>query len=142
MSLQANSSTLNDRAETCFAMWIMNKREFLGQLGLLVVGGALALIGTDIFLERDADRRFALYNIVRELRKGMSRAEVESVISRHDAPYIRKDTQADSFFLSVKLGGLDKLYLALEFDAGKLTTAKFGGEDNPWDLPEDVPPNL
>lgn len=120
----------------------MNKREFLGQLGLLATGGVLALIGRDIILERDADRRFALYNIMRELRKGMSRAEVESVISRHDAPYIRKDTQAENLFLSVKMGGINVLFLDLEFTAGTLTTAKFRGEDNPWDVPEDVPPNI
>jgi hypothetical protein len=120
----------------------MTKREFLGHLGLVAVGGGLALVGRDIILERDADRRFALYNIMRELRKGMSRGEVDSIINRHDAPYIRKDTKDESIFLSVKLGGINMLYVALGFATGKLIKAKFGGEDNPWDVPKDAPPNI
>ena len=120
----------------------MNKREFLGQLCLVGVGGGLALVGREIFLEKDADRRFALYNMMRELKKGMSRAEVESVINRHDAPYIRKHTEAESLKLSVMLGGINELYLALEFTAGKLIKARFGGEDNPWDVPKDAPSKI
>ena len=45
----------------------MKKRGFLGQVGLMVIGGALALLGRDLIIDRDADRRFALYNIMREL---------------------------------------------------------------------------
>ena len=120
----------------------MKKREFLGQIGLLAVGGGLALVGRDIILERDAERRFALYNIMRELRKGMLRAEVESIISRHDAPFIRHDIRDQSISLSVKLGGINMLYLALEFGTGMLSKARFGGEDNPWDVPKDAPSNI
>ena len=120
----------------------MNKREFLGQLGLVAVGGGLSLVGRDVILDRDADRRFALYNIMRELRKGMSRAEVESVISRHDAPFIRKEKGADFISLSVMLGRINMLYLALEFTRELLSKAKFGGEDNPQDVPKDVPSNI
>jgi len=119
-----------------------NKREFLGQLALMAVGGGLALVGRDILLQRDADRRFALYNIMRELRKGMSHAEVESVISRHEAPYIERRALDEAIQLSVKLGGINWLYLALEFNTDKLTQAHFGGEDNPWDVPKDAPPNI
>jgi len=120
----------------------VNKREFLGQLGLVAlgVGGALAL--RDIILDRDADRRFALYNIRRELRKDMSRTEVESIIGRHDAPFIRKHMQDNSISLSVMLGGINSLYLAMEFSEGKLIKAYFGGEDNPQDVPGDAPPNI
>jgi hypothetical protein len=120
----------------------MNKREFLSQLGLFAAGGGVALVGRDVFLERDADRRFALYNIMRELRKGMSRTEVDSIISRHDTPFIRKVAENEKVYLSVRLGGINMLYLTLEFANGMLTTAKFSGEDNPRDVRKDAPPNI
>lgn len=120
----------------------MSRRDFLGSLGLVAIGGALALAARDIFLERDADRRFALYNIMRELRRGMARAEVESIISRHDAPYIMKQMHDESLILSVKLGGMSMLYLSLEFEDEKLIKANFAGEDNPWDVPKDAPQTL
>ena len=72
----------------------------------------------------------------------MSRAEVETVISRHDAPFIRKDNGDQSLLLSVWLGGIDMLYLALGFEDGVLNKAQFGGEDNPKDVPKDAPPNI
>ncbi len=120
----------------------MNKREFLSQLGLVAVGVGLALVCRDLILDRDADRRFALYNIMRELRRDMPRSEVESIISRHDAPYIRKHADDNSISLSVILGGINSLYLAAEFSGGKLVKARFGGEDNPWDVPKDAPPSI
>jgi hypothetical protein len=79
---------------------------------------------------------------MRELRKGMSRSEVESVISRHDAPYINKHIADQSIILSIKLGGIDMLYLSFEFGDGMLNKAKFSGEDNPRDVPKDVPSNI
>ena len=121
---------------------VMNKREFLAQLGLVAVGAGIGLVFRDVVLDRDADRRFALYNIMRELLQGMSRSDVDTIISRHDAPFIVHHAQDNSISLSVMLGGINSFYLAIEFSSGKLTKAHFGGEDNPRDVPKDAPANI
>jgi len=119
----------------------MDKREFLGSLGLLAVGAGLGVFVRDYF-DRDADRRFALYNIRRELRKGMTRDEVGAVVARHDTPYIIKREWPDKLSLTVETGLINRLYLSLHFSDGVLTEARFGGEDHPQDVPADVPSNI
>ena len=120
----------------------MNKREFLGQLGLVAMGATLALVCGDLVFDRDADRRFALYNIMRQLKKGMSHYEVEVVINRHDAPFIEKISDENSISLYVWLGGVSVLYLTIVFSNGVLETARFAGEDNEWDAPNDAPQSI
>ncbi|MGH9900519.1 MAG: hypothetical protein ACRD68_01630 [Pyrinomonadaceae bacterium] len=120
----------------------MNRREFLGELGLLAVGGGLGIVVRDFIFDRDADRRFALYNIMRELQKGMPAGEVETIIGRHDAPFIEKHRRDNSISLFVSMGAINALYLVMEFSGGRLQKARFSGEDNPWDVPKDAPPNV
>lgn len=120
----------------------MKKKELIGQLGLVAVGVILSLAVVELVLEKDADRRFTLYNIRRELQKGLPRAEVEAVIARHDAPYIEKHRGDESVVLSVRLGGINMLYLRIDFAEEKLTRARFGGEDHRQDVPKDAPPNI
>ncbi len=120
----------------------MNRRSFFSQLGLVALGVGYAWMFSEVFLNRHADRRFTLYNIVRELRKDMPRPEVEAIMSRHDAPFIRKHITGDQVNLSVSLGGRDYLFLIIDFVDGKLTKAYFIGEDNPWDIPTDAPAKI
>ena len=120
----------------------MDRRHFLGQLGLIGLGVGFAWVFSATFLNVHADRRFTLYNIRRELHKGMPRSEVEAIVGRHDAPFIMKHSEENKISLSVSLGGRDFLYLAMEFVGGKLAKAYFGGEDNPWDVPKDVPSRI
>ncbi len=120
----------------------MDKRRFLGELSLLAVGAALGVFGRDYFFDRHADRRFALYGILRELRKGTSRGEVEAIVSRHDAPFIQKHSDEKTVELSVRTGMINMLYLVIKFSGDKLETARLAGEDNPQDVPQDAPPNV
>jgi hypothetical protein len=120
----------------------MNRRHFFSQVGLIALGVGFAWVFSETFLNLHADRRFALYSIMRELHKGMPRSEVEVIIGRHDTPFIMKHSQDNNVSLSVSLGGRDYLYLAIEFMDGKLAKAYFGGVDNPWDVPKDAPSKL
>ena len=72
----------------------------------------------------------------------MTRAEVEAVIGRHDAPYIEKSGSGASTRLTVRMGGLNWLYLEIRFSGGGLSSARFAGEDSPEDVPDDAPPNI
>jgi hypothetical protein len=121
---------------------IMDRRHFFSQVGLIALGVGFAWVFSETFLNLNADRRFTLYSIMRELHKGMPRSEVEAIIGRHDAPFIMKRNEDNDVSLSVNLGGRDYLYLAMEFLDGKLSKAYFGGEDNPWDVPKDAPSRL
>ena len=121
---------------------IMDRRRFFSQIGLIALGVGLAWFVGTAFLNLHADRRFTLYNIMRELHKGMPRSEVEAIIGRHDTPFIMKHSEDAHVSLSVSLGGRDYLYLAMNFVDGKLAKAHFGGEDNPWDIPKDTPAKI
>jgi len=120
----------------------MDRRELLGQLGLIALGAGFGLVIREFIFDRDAERRFALYNIMRELRKDMTRKEVEEIINRHDAPFISKRIEADYISLTVSLGGINQLYLSMKFAEEKLVQARFGGEDHPDDVPKDAPSNI
>lgn len=120
----------------------MDRRHFFSQLGLIGLGVFFAWVVNETFLNRHADRRFTLYSTIRELRKDMPRSEVETIISRHETPFIRKHLEENKVLLSVHLGAHDYLYLEIEFLDGKLAKAYFRGEDNPWDVPRDAPSTI
>lgn len=114
----------------------------LGSLGLLALGAGLGVFARDWVFEPNEERRFVLYNIRRELRQGMTREEVETVVARHDAPYVEKRADADALRLTAKTGLVNRLHLSIRFSNGVLAEARFGGEDHPQDVPRDVPSNI
>ena len=122
----------------------MDRKQVVNGFVCVALGVALAWVVNEVFIDKHADRRFALYNVIRELHKGMPRNEVEAIIERHNTPFITKhvDRDRDYINLTVQLGGRNRLYLVMEFSEGKLAKAHFGGEDNPWDVPNDAPSKI
>jgi len=94
------------------------------------------------FFAPNWERRFVLYHIRGELKKEMPKAEVEEVISRHQAPYVRKIETQSGVNLLVSLGMADWLSLNIDFSDGKLKSAKLAGEDSPADVPKDAPSDI
>jgi len=117
----------------------MNKREFIVQTIYLTSAAALGFFSRDVVFSGTADRRFLLYNMMRELRKDMSRTEVEGIVSRHYAPFVTRYQNQDTLTLSVWLNAFRVLYLTMIFSELKLTRAEFTGGDNPSDVPSDAP---
>lgn len=108
----------------------------------LLAGAILGLLVEHSLFQLDSDRRYALYNIRRELKFGLSRAEVEAIIARHQTPFIHIH-RGEGITLTVKLGGLAQYCeLLLAFEEEKLTDARIRGEDGPHDRFRDAPPDL
>jgi len=119
----------------------MNKRELIGQLALLVLGALLGVTVVDTLINRDADRRFTIYNIMRELKRSATRQEVEAIIQRHDAPYLNKHADERGISLWVHLG-FKTCGLTISFSNNLLEHASIRGEDGPHDLFKDAPPDI
>ena len=100
---------------------------------------ALAMV---YILDVNWERRFVLYHIRNELKKDLSKTEVEEIISRHQASFITRFEARDRINLLVNLGVTDSLSLILSFENDKLNSAVLMGEDHPKDVPKDAPPNL
>lgn len=117
----------------------MNRRELLNEVVTLAIGAAVGVVVEHVLFDVYADRRFALYNILRGLKAGMSRQEVEAVIQRHDAPFITTRNSEDGIELLVHLGAVNALYLSITLSNNTLASAKIVGEDGPHDVPADAP---
>jgi hypothetical protein len=119
-----------------------SKREFILQMAYFAIGGGVGFVSRNVVWNGHEDRRFVLYNIMKELRKEMARSEVEAIISRHAAPFIDRYEKEDRLTLTVWLSTLRALYLMMSFSGQKLTRAEFVGVDSPQDVPRDAPPPL
>ena len=117
----------------------INKRDFIAQMAYFAIGAGLGFVSTNVLSSRK-DRRFVLYNIMKELRKEMARSEVEAIISRHSAPFVERYEREDYLQLTVWLSTLRALFLTMSFVDQKLTRAEFAGVDSPEDVPRDAPP--
>ena len=120
----------------------MNRRQFVVKMlyGLSWAGGGIA--AREILLNGSAERRFVLYNIRRELRRGMSRRRVESIADRHYAPFVERRERDDILAFTVWLSGISgirNLSLLITFAEQKLARAEFVGIDSPEDIPRDAP---
>jgi hypothetical protein len=93
-------------------------------------------------LDLNWERRFTLYHIRNELKKDISKAEVEEIINRHRTTFIERIETKEGICLLVHLGMADSLSLNLTFSENKLKSAVLAGEDHPQDVPTDAPPNL
>ena len=117
----------------------INKRRFIVQLicyaGCAVVGFA----SRDFLFNSSADRRFVLYNVMKELRKDMPRGDVEDIVDRHYAPFVERRERNDNLALSVWLSAMNILTISITFEEEKLARAEFFGSDSPSDLPSDAP---
>ncbi len=94
------------------------------------------------FFAPNWERRFVLYHVRNELKKEMSKAEVEEIIGRHQTPYLQRIETESSVNLLVHLGLADSLTLSIDFLDNKLKSAKLAGEDSPKDVPEDAPSDI
>jgi len=116
-------------------------KKILEYLSCLFFGFTFAFLMIYI-LDVNWERRFTLYHIRNELKKDISKAEVEEIINRHQASFIYRQDYEDQISLRVHLGMADSLSLGILFSDDKLKSANFFGEDNPMDVPKDSPPNL
>lgn len=116
-------------------------KRILENLSVFAFGVTLALAMVYI-LDVNWERRFTLYHIRNELKKDISKAEVEEIINRHQASFIKRIETEKGFNLMVHLGMADSLSLVLAFSDEKLKTAALIGEDSPQDVPKDAPPNI
>lgn len=112
------------------------------RLPYLVVG---VLIAVGLYYALDlghGERRLLLYSIARELAVGMPRSQVETVLSRHQAPFLNRSDTPDGIVLRVSLGAAEFGLLSIQFQQGLLSSARIRGEDGPEDRLEDAPPDI
>jgi hypothetical protein len=95
-------------------------------------------IGSE-FLGAKRERRFILYGILRELKPEMSRADVDFIIQRHQAPFIKYYGDLNNVSLTINYLPAQSLSLLIHFDEAKLSKAYIIGEDGPHDIPNDAP---
>jgi hypothetical protein len=127
---------------SCKGAAMIGRQGLLKSAACLIAGVVFGLVVEHALFQLDSDRRYALYNIRRELKFSLSRAEVEAIIARHQTPFIHIH-RGDGIALSVKLGGLARhCELSFAFEGDKLTTARIRGEDGPHDRFGDAPPDL
>jgi hypothetical protein len=119
-----------------------SKREFIQQMAYFAIGAGLGFVSRNVVWNGHEDRRFVLYNIMKELRKEMARSEVEAIITRHSAPFVERYEREDRLTLTVWLSTLRALYLTMSFSDQKLIRAEFAGLDSPEDVPRDTPPAI
>ena len=117
----------------------INKRRFIVQM-ICCAGCAVAgFASRDFVFNGSADRRFALYNVMKGLRKDMPRGDVEDIVDRHYAPFVERREWNDNLALSVWLSAMNTLTIKITFEEEKLARAEFFGIDSPSDLPGDAP---
>jgi hypothetical protein len=117
-------------------------------IGILV---ALALCGTVVVLGFQrfvlgvkAENRHALYAIQRELRKDMTRHEVEAIVAGHQDEHlrIRWSPQADSVTVSTIIGFFQGCDLRVRFQNERLVSATVRGDDTPDQRLSDAPADI
>ena len=118
----------------------VSKREFIAQMAYFAIGAGVGFVSRNFVWSGHEDRRFVLYNIMKELRKEMSRSGVEAIICRHSAPFVERYETEDRLTLTVWLTSLRALFLNMSFSDQKLIRATFAGVDSPEDVPRDAPP--
>ena len=116
-----------------------NKRQFLVQMLCCISCAGVGFFSRDFIVSGSADRRFVLYNVMKELRKDMSRSEIEGIINRHAAPFVERHESNNTLSLSVWLSAMKTLTLKINFADQKLARAEFVGIDSPSDIPRDAP---
>ena len=117
----------------------INRRQFSAQIVYCISCAVLGFFSRDFLFSGAADRRFVLYNVMKELRKDMSRTEIEGIVTRHLAPFVERRQNNDMMALSVWLSAMKVLTLKITLAEQKLARAEFAGIDHPSDIPHDAP---
>ena len=78
----------------------LNKRQFIAQTVYFFGCAGLGFFERYIFTG-PADRGFVLYNIMKDVRKDLSRSDIEAVVERHYAPFLERDESNDTLVFSV-----------------------------------------
>ena len=117
----------------------MNRRQFIVKMIYGVSWAGMGIGARDFLLNGSADRRFVLYNIRRELRKGMSRRHINVIADRHYAPFVERREGNDILVFTVWLSAMRNLSLKITLSEQKLARAEFVGIDSPEDIPRDAP---
>lgn len=117
----------------------MNRRQFIVKMIYGISWAAVGVAARDILLNGSAERRFVLYNIRRELRKGMSRRHIEAIADRQYAPFVERREGGDILVFTVWLSAIRNLSLKITLNEQKLVRAEFVGIDSPEDIPHDAP---
>ena len=117
----------------------MNRRQVIVQTIYYIGCAAAGFFARGIISNVSGERRFVLYNIMKQLRKGMPRSDVEAIVSRNYAPFVERHEKNDMLIFSVWLSAVRVLYLQLTFAEQKLARAEFAGIDSPSDIPSDAP---
>ena len=117
----------------------MNRREFIVKAIYGISWAGVGVAAREILLNVSADRRFVLYNIRRELRKGMSRRHIDVIADRHYAPFVERREGNDILVFTVWLSAMRNLSLKITLNEQKLVRAEFVGIDSPRDIPRDAP---
>lgn len=116
-----------------------NKRQFIFQLIGYITCAGVGFFSRDFLFSGSADRRFVLYSVMKELRKDMSRSQIEDIVSRHSTPFVERHERNNTLALSVWLSAMKTLTLKINFAEQKLARAEFVGIDSPSDIPRDAP---
>ena len=85
--------------------------------------------------------RIAIIAVMRDLRRGMPRHEVDQVLVRHDATRLVRASSQDALLVDGVTGLARNWQLGMAFDGGRLRTAKVWTEDGPYH-PVGVPPDI
>ena len=112
------------------------------ELICFAIGIAVTVILQGFVFDDHSERRFTLYNLQRELHAGMSPAQVESVISRHSAPFVHRVIANDMVFLRVDFRAAQSCLLSISFRNGVLASSRIRGEDGPHEVFSDAPPDI
>jgi hypothetical protein len=85
--------------------------------------------------------RTAIIAVIRDLRPGMTRDEVDQVLARHDAKRLERTSSDHGLLLAGQTGLAAHWQLGIVFDDGRLVSAKVWTEDGPYH-PSGVPPDI
>ena len=117
----------------------------IGVLVALGVCGAIVLRGFQRFvLGVKPENREALYAIQRELRKDMTREEVDAVVARHQGEHqkINWAPQSNTMTVSTVIGFFQGCDLRVRFRDGRLVSAMVRGDDTPDQRLPDAPADI
>lgn len=108
---------------------------------------AVALLALGFIADRGADRAYsgnreAVIQIMRQLHKDMTKAEVERILSQHESHFFVRHPSPEGLVWWTKVGLVTAWSLGVTFSGdGRLNTARVSTEDGPYH-PGGVPPDI
>ena len=108
-------------------------------LAIILGASLISLLGTPFSVK---ERRFTIYNIMKELDVGINKNQINLIISRHNTPFLHRTDVNQDIILRVDLGIFDSCLLSIKMKQNKLVSASIRGEDGPQDYFQDAPQDL